>query len=959
MTHADADRNLLFGALAMQLELIDAHQFGDGCAVWALHRDRPLGEVLVERGWLTRDDHAEVERLVDRKLRKYGGDVHASLMAVASAEVQGALAGIDDPEVVRSIGGAAVAGGHVLLSTVGHTPDVRERYTLTRLHAKGGIGQVWLARDHDFGRDVALKELRTEQAGNPAVWARFLEEAKITGQLEHPGIVPVYELSRRPEEQRPFYTMRFVRGRTLTEAVHDYHRLRAEGKDTPLDLANLLNAFVGVCNAIAYAHSRGVIHRDLKGQNVVLGDYGEVVLLDWGLAKLVDRPEETITPAVSVEHLADRGETLQGQVLGTPGYMAPEQAEGELGRIDRLTDVYGLGAILYEVLTGRPPFVGDTTVEVLRKVVVDPIDRPRSINSSVPVALEAVCVKALEKKSEHRYASARELADEVRHFLADEPVSAYREPLPVRLGRWGRRHRTLTAVAAVLLIAAVVGLSSGTILLGRANARTEAARRKAEENFQLARKAVDHYFTVVSESKLLDVPGLQPLRKQLLEATRSYYENFLGQRADDRSVRAELAASYYRVALITTTLGPRENALADYQLADALYEQLVRENPTVEKFQSDRAICLNDLGVLLGALGKTEEALAVHRRAQALREVLAQLHPQVPRYLDELTRSYANISTLLEDRGKTEEALELALKSLSIGQELVKSDPSRIEFPTDLGRRYSTLDGLQASLAGKYEHAGAILAKLGRRDEALADLIKSRDIYAGLTAKDPANFEYRSWLVSSLLTLGYWQNQLGRPADAQAGYDQSLAIVAKLAAENPEITDFTAQLATTYQYIGRLKREQGHLDDAVRMYERAREIQESLVRDHPDLLGLHLALAYTYRGIGRVRGQQGKRVDALLALEKARTLDARLAITYPLAHYDMACDLALRVDFVDSSERPKVIDEAMETLRRAVASGYKSLAIIREDPDLKSLRERSDFKELLGSLETPGNSPSP
>jgi tetratricopeptide (TPR) repeat protein len=145
----------------------------------------------------------------------------------------------------------------------------------------------------------------------------------------------------------------------------------------------------------------------------------------------------------------------------------------------------------------------------------------------------------------------------------------------------------------------------------------------------------------------------------------------------------------------------------------------------------------------------------------------------------------------------------------------------------------------------------------------------------------------------------------------------------------------------------------------VRMYERAREIQETLVRDHPDLLGLHMALAYTYRGIGRVRGQQGKRGDALLALEKARTLDARLAGTYPLAHYDMACDLALRADFVDPSERPKAIDEAMETLRRAVASGYKSLAIIREDPDLKSLRERSDFKELIGSLETSGKSPSP
>jgi serine/threonine protein kinase/tetratricopeptide (TPR) repeat protein len=959
MSQGDADRNLLFGALAMQLELVDARRFADACAVWALHRNTPLGEVLVERGWLAHDDRAEVERLLDRKLKKHGGDAHASLMAVADADVRGALAGIDDPEVRRSIGDTALAGGHVLLSTVDHTPEARERYTLTRLHAKGGIGQVWLARDQDFGREVALKELRTEQASNPAVWARFLEEAKITGQLEHPGIVPVYEMARRPEGQTPFYTMRFVRGRTLTEAVRDYHRRLGEGKDTPLDLADLLNAFVGVCNAVAYAHSRGVIHRDLKGQNVVLGDFGEVIVLDWGLAKLVDRPEGTLTPAVSVEHTEDRSETLQGQVLGTPGYMAPEQAEGDLGRIDRRTDVYGLGAILYEILTGRPPFTGDTTVEVLRKVVADPIDRPRSINPSASAALEAVCIKALEKKPELRYASARELADEVRHSLADEPVSAYREPLPVRLSRWGRRHRPLVAVAVVLLVAAVLGLTSGTILLGRANARTEAERRTAEENFQLARRAVDQYFTTVSESKLLDIPGLQPLRKQLLDAARDYYQGFLRRRGDDQSVRVELAASHYRLAMITTILGPREKALDDFHQAVAFYERLVREGPAVEKYRTDLAICLNDFGRLLAALGEPDKALAVHRRAQALREVLAQLHPEVPRYLDELTRSYSNVGSLLDARGKTDEALDLSAKSLAIGERLVGSDPTKFEFPTDLGRRYSTLEGLQASLAGKYESTGALLAKVGRGDEGLADLIKARDIYARLMAKDPANFEYRSWTASSLLTLGYWQSRLGRAAEAQAGYDRALEIVSKLAADNPQVTDFTAQLAATYQYLGRLQREQGHLDEAVAMYERAREIQESLVRDHPDLAGLHTALAYTYRGIGRVRGQQGNRPDALSALERARAIDAKLAGTYPVAYYDMACDLALRVEFLDPSERLKAADDAMETLRRAVASGYKNLAIISTDPDLKVLSERSDFKELIARLEPSRKSPSP
>ena len=369
-----------------------------------------------------------MQRLVDRKLRRHGGDVRTSLAEVAGDAVRQTLAHVDDSEVRRSLEGTEQPEGHVLIATIDHIPETHERYSLTRLHARGGMGQVWLARDTDLGREVALKELRPEQARNPAVWSRFLEEAKITGQLEHPNIVPVHELVRTGEGRKPFYTMRFVKGRTLSEAIEAFHRCRAEGKFDPLEFRALLGAFLGVCNAVAYAHSRGVIHRDLKPQNVVLGDYGEVIVLDWGLAKLVERPEETLTPAVALAPDADRGETVEGQVLGTPAYMSPEQAEGRLDSVDRRTDIYGLGAILYEILAGQPPFDGDGIAEVLRKVATEPPAPPRSRCPAAPPPLEAICLKALAKRPEDRYATARDLADEVRHGLADEPVSAYPEP---------------------------------------------------------------------------------------------------------------------------------------------------------------------------------------------------------------------------------------------------------------------------------------------------------------------------------------------------------------------------------------------------------------------------------------------------------------------------------------------------------------------------------------------------
>jgi PAS domain S-box-containing protein len=295
-------------------------------------------------------------------------------------------------------------------------PGPAERYSRLRLHATGGIGHVWLAHDSGLGRDVALKELRPERAGHAEAEARFLQEAQITGQLEHPGVVPVYELVRARDGRQPFYAIRFVKGRTLSEAARAYHDRRRAGAAEALELPALLNAFVTVCHTVAYAHARGVIHRDLKGQNVILGDFGEVVVLDWGLAKVLGRPEGAAdAPSVVLDAAgADSGYTVQGQALGTPAYMAPEQSAGRLDLIDRRTDVYGLGALLYEALTGAPPFSGDSTEEVLRKVREEEPAPPRRLWPEVPPALEALCLRALAKRPEDRPAGAADLAQEVQ-----------------------------------------------------------------------------------------------------------------------------------------------------------------------------------------------------------------------------------------------------------------------------------------------------------------------------------------------------------------------------------------------------------------------------------------------------------------------------------------------------------------------------------------------------------------
>ncbi len=358
------------------------------------------------------------------------------------------------------------------------------RYAVKKFHARGGMGEVWQAEDLDIGRPIALKRLRFERTDQAA---RFLAEAQITGQLEHPGIVPVHDLGT-DEDNRPFYIMSFVGGRTLKDVIADYYSPHPSGTEPrEVQRLRLLEAFVKICQTVAYAHSKGVIHRDLKPDNVMLGPYGETVVLDWGLAKVQGRPEEP-APAGYV-HLSggDTSTATQyGTVIGAPPYMAPEEAEGKATEADERTDVYLLGGTLYEILTGRAPRQGSSKDEMIELARTVPPVPPRQVNAQVPRALDAICMRALAHRKQDRYASAAELAQEVQRYLAGEPVAAFAEPCPARAWRWCKRHqRALGRSAAAVLVLGLVAVGLG--VLDAANRRQQAAEtRRAEVELEAA-----------------------------------------------------------------------------------------------------------------------------------------------------------------------------------------------------------------------------------------------------------------------------------------------------------------------------------------------------------------------------------------------------------------------------------------------------------------------------------------
>jgi eukaryotic-like serine/threonine-protein kinase len=458
MSRPDADRNLLFGILALQMDFITRDALVAAMNAWVLAKQRTLGEILVERGALDPDDRALLDPMVDRHIAKHGGDPLASLAALSSIDstAEALRQSIVDPDVLTSIAQASRAA-----ETTDYVP-IAARFRKVRDHARGGLGIVFVARDEELHREVALKEIQDRHADDLDKRARFLMEAEITGGLEHPGIVPVYALGHY-DDGRPFYAMRFIKGDSLKEAIGQFHANRDLERDPgqrALALQKLLRRFLDVCNAVAYAHSRGILHRDLKPENVMVGKYGETLVVDWGLAKAVGRSGEDISGALPESTLlytspSGSAETLPGTVIGTPAYMSPEQAVGRLDLLGPRSDVYSLGATLYSLLTGLAPFSGREMADVLRKVERGEFARPRESSPWLDPALEAIALKAMALRPDDRYLSPQALADDLERWLADEPVLAYPEPFARRARRWARKHRTALATAGSAAAVAV------------------------------------------------------------------------------------------------------------------------------------------------------------------------------------------------------------------------------------------------------------------------------------------------------------------------------------------------------------------------------------------------------------------------------------------------------------------------------------------------------------------------
>jgi tetratricopeptide (TPR) repeat protein/tRNA A-37 threonylcarbamoyl transferase component Bud32 len=892
---SSSDRNLIFGLLALQMDFLTGEQLLDALHAWMLRKTTPVGEILRERGWLNERRLELLQGMVEEHIAQHGGNAQASLAALrVDGAVRDELSRIEDEQVQASVASLPPAPSGVpgAAKDTGASADsvawpgtaaptaptfVNSRFRRLREHARGGLGEVFVALDTDLNREVALKEIQDRFADHPDARARFLREAEVTGKLEHPGVVPVYGLGIYPDG-RPYYAMRFIRGESMHAAIQRFHQADADPRrdqgERSLALRELLGRFVMVCNAVAYAHSRGVIHRDLKPANAMLGEYGETLVVDWGLARLLDQTageETTAERPMQLGSGSGTAATQMGQVVGTAAYMPPEQAEGQLDRVGTASDVFSLGGTLYTLLTGQAPYSGEDMLGQARRATVLPA---RQRKASVPVALDAVCSKAMARRPENRYPTARALAEEMQRWLADEPVQAYREPVADRVRRWSRRHRTLVSGGAALLVASVVALGVGLWFVNtekqkttRQRDRAAVAEEEAQANLKLARKAIDDCFNIARNDPLFQGPRMENARNLLLRETLPFYRNFRVRQPDDRELQYEEALQWFRVGYIEFELKRTPQAREAYERARELFQSLVKTAPDFPGYRNDLASTHNNMALVLTALGQPDQALKEHEAARGVLRELIETHPDSPEFELHLAGTHDQMGKLLSDLRQSERSLAEFQQARELLHKLMKAHPGLRECRHDLARTHTNL--------------GALLTQMGKRKEALIEYQEAVALGQKLISEQPDRPYNQHNLAVSYLNLGQLHRLMGQREQALAEYRQALKLREKLVEVHPDLPEYQIDLTVIHTNLGVVLQELGKSDEALTEYRQATDRIQKLVEAHPDLPAYQNSLAQAHSNLGALLRELNRRPEALKEFERSRDIMQKLAKAHP------------------------------------------------------------------------------
>jgi serine/threonine protein kinase len=838
------------------------------------------------------------------EVRARWSEVHLTDMAV-----------VELPPDARTVPGNGAVAPAPSAADVPQVPG----YELSGEVGRGGMGIVYRARDLALDRDVAVKLLQVGYRADSTIARRFADEARITAQLQHPGIPPVHNLGTLPDG-RPFLAMKLIKGSTL-----DY--LLAARPDAYYGRGRFVAAFEQVCQAVGYAHAHEVIHRDLKPSNVMVGAFGEVQVMDWGLAKVLTGRGRAGSPSASALDTVDTAirtvrdadlETQAGSLLGTPAFMPPEQAIGAVDRIDAQSDVFSLGGILCAVLTGRPPYVAETAEATRQLAARARLDEAHARLAACGAEPELVdlCLRCLAAEPVDRPRDAGEVAVAVAALRAAAEERARRADVDrVQAAEQSKQRRALLAASGVVALVLLAGLGVSLWQMfraldaeGRAKSNEEAAneerdlKTKALAAEMKARKqafaALRSMTADVVERKFAQGAALTDDDKAFLRGIIAQFDAFASIQGDDPDSRSARAEGRFRVGRMRYRLGELKEAEEDHDAALGIQKQLAADFPTRPEFRQDLAYSHNNRGILLRATGRAEEAVKDFDTALGIRKQLAAEFPSRPDFRRELANSYNN--------------------------------------------------------------RGVLVRATGRHKKAEADYVAALDIYKLLVADFPSDVKFRWELAASHNNRANLLTATNRFKEAEEDHDAALVIYKQLTADFPNQPDFRNELAGACVNLAFFHQLQGNWRAAERLLVEGRPHHLAALEANPR----HPTYRQVYRKhlklLTQVHAGLLKRDEAIRAAEARKNL----GWDPPADAYDAAgilggcVSIAARRQKLDDQQRKESAqfysEAAMKLLRDAVSKGYKDVAHMQKDTDLDPLRQRDDFQKLVADLEGKG-----